>query len=130
MRNHCARMDDRRSSTAWTATGHERPVFFDERGRRRRWVLGSGVFAGALAGGGLAALVAGAIGFSTLPSLSALPLSLAKARPHQPVHQLLAVRGPARTSGHALAGHAPSERLSGVERAAELAVSHGLLVAR
>ena len=52
----------------WTATGHERPVFLDEHGRRRRWVLAGGPLAGAAAGLWLAALIAGAIGFATLPS--------------------------------------------------------------
>jgi len=52
----------------WTATGHERPVFLDEHGRRRRWVLAGGTLAGAAAGLWLAALIAGAIGFATLPS--------------------------------------------------------------
>jgi hypothetical protein len=51
----------------WTATGHERPVFLDERGRRRRWVLAGGVLAGALAALWLTALLAGAVGFSSLP---------------------------------------------------------------
>ena len=59
----------------WTATGHERPIFLDERGRRRRWVLAGGISVGAAAALWLAALVAGAIGFSTLPSMRA-PISL------------------------------------------------------
>jgi hypothetical protein len=54
--------------TVWTATGHEPPVFLDHHGRRRRWVLAGGTLAGAAAGMWLAALVAGAIGFATLPS--------------------------------------------------------------
>jgi hypothetical protein len=58
-------------STVWTATGHERPVFLDDRGRRRRWVLAGGVIAGAASGFWFAALIAGAIGFSTLPSMRA-----------------------------------------------------------
>jgi hypothetical protein len=56
----------------WTATGHERPVFLDEHGRRRRWVLAAGALAGAAAALWLTALVIGAIGFSSLPS-SSLP---------------------------------------------------------
>ncbi len=62
------RADGLRADTSWTATGHERPVFLDERGRRRRWVLAGGALAGAAAGLWLAALVAGAIGFATLPT--------------------------------------------------------------
>jgi hypothetical protein len=57
--------------TVWTATGHESPVFLDHHGRRRRWVLAGGTLAGAAAGMWLAALVAGAIGFATLPSWQA-----------------------------------------------------------
>jgi hypothetical protein len=52
----------------WTATGHERPVFLDERGRRRRWVLVGGALAGVLAALWLAGLLVGAVGFSRLPS--------------------------------------------------------------
>jgi hypothetical protein len=63
----------------WTATGHERPVFLDERGRRRRWVLAGGVLAGALAALWLTALLAGAVGFSSLPLAHGPELS---ARPH------------------------------------------------
>jgi hypothetical protein len=53
----------------WTATGHERPVFLDEHGRRRRWVLAGGMLAGVLAALWLTALVVGAIGFATLPAI-------------------------------------------------------------
>lgn len=53
----------------WTATGHERPVFFDEHGRRRRWVLLGGALSGGVSALWLGALIAGAIGFSTMPSL-------------------------------------------------------------
>jgi hypothetical protein len=59
------------ADTVWTATGHERPVFLDERGRRRRLVLAGGVSAGAAAAIWFVTLIAGAIGFSTLPSLRA-----------------------------------------------------------
>jgi hypothetical protein len=51
----------------WTATGHERPVFLDEHGTRRRWVLLAGALAGTLAALWLTALLAGAVGFSRLP---------------------------------------------------------------
>ncbi len=61
----------------WTATGHERPVFLDEHGRRRRWVLAGGVLAGALAALWLTALLVGAIGFSTLP-LTHMPRLVAR----------------------------------------------------
>lgn len=71
------------ADTVWTATGHERPVFLDERGRRRRWVLAGGMSAGAAAAFWFAALVAGAIGFSTLPSLRApIPLFAQRAALH------------------------------------------------
>jgi hypothetical protein len=63
----------------WTATGHERPVFLDERGRRRRWVLAGGALAGGLAALWLTALLAGAIGFSTMPTSYGPKLG---ARPH------------------------------------------------
>lgn len=67
MRHYCDLMS--LPDNVWTATGHEPPVFLDEHGRRRRWVA----LGGALAGGGaalwLGALVAGAIGFSTMPAL-------------------------------------------------------------
>jgi hypothetical protein len=68
MRHYCGLMPCP-PENVWTATGHEPPVFLDEHGRRRRWVA----LGGALAGGGaalwLGALVAGAIGFSTMPAL-------------------------------------------------------------
>jgi hypothetical protein len=57
--------------TVWTATGHESPVFLDHHGRRRRWVLAGGTLAGAAASLWLVALIAGAIGFATLPSWQA-----------------------------------------------------------
>jgi hypothetical protein len=56
-----------RTDVRWTATGHERPVFLDEHGLRRRWVLAAGALAGAASTLWLAALLAGAIGFSSLP---------------------------------------------------------------
>jgi hypothetical protein len=62
-----------RPGSVWTATGHERPVFLDERGRRRRWVLLGGVFAGGLSALWMGGLLAGAIGFSSLPSIRPLP---------------------------------------------------------
>jgi hypothetical protein len=104
--------------TVWTATGHERPVFLDEHGRRRRWVL----LGGALAGGGsacwLGALIAGAIGFSSLPAMNTGTRLLAT-RPH--------VRYVAQTTRHRH-GHANvSKRSSGFEQTADLAVSRGAL---
>jgi hypothetical protein len=63
-RPHDGRSEER---SVWTATGHESPVFLDHGGRRRRWVLAGGALAGAAAALWLAALVAGAIGFATLP---------------------------------------------------------------
>jgi hypothetical protein len=66
----CATIEGMHSDehSVWTATGHEPPVFLDHHGRRRRWVLAGGTLAGAAASMWLAALVAGAIGFATLPS--------------------------------------------------------------
>lgn len=55
--------------TVWTATGHEPPVFLDESGRRRRLVLAGGLLAGGACAFWFAALIAGAVGFSTLPSM-------------------------------------------------------------
>jgi hypothetical protein len=52
----------------WTATGHERPVFLDEHGRRRRWVLAGGALTGGVSALWLGGLLAGAIGFASLPS--------------------------------------------------------------
>jgi hypothetical protein len=105
------------ADTVWTATGHERPVFLDEHGKRRRWVL----LGGALAGGGsacwLGALIAGAIGFSSLPSLNANARVLA-ARPH--------VRYVAQTARHRHGRTKVSKRSSGLETA-DLAVSRGVL---
>ncbi len=73
----------RAADAIWTATGHERPVFLDERGRRRRWVLAGGVLAGTAAAFWFAALIAGAIGFSTLPSMRAqIPLFAQRALVH------------------------------------------------
>ena len=63
------------ADTVWTATGHERSVFLDERGRRRRWVLAGGASVGATAAIWFVTLIAGAIGFTTLPSMRApIPL--------------------------------------------------------
>lgn len=77
--NTCHSID----SAVWTATGHECPVFLDERGRRRRWVLAGGVLAGGASAFWLAALVAGAIGFSTLPSMRApIPLFAQRTSAH------------------------------------------------
>lgn len=79
----------------WTATGHERPVFLDEHGRRRRWVLLTGVLASAGAAGWLSALVTGAIGFSTLPSLAAHSASLAARTSAHAIHRELLAERPA-----------------------------------
>lgn len=81
----------------WTATGCEPPVFLDERGRRRRWVLCAGAFAALASGLWLAALLAGAIGFSKLPPAAIAPHLLARgqrvvarARPARHPHLRLA----------------------------------------
>lgn len=84
----------------WTATGHEPPVFLDEHGRRRRWVLVGGTLAGGASSLWFAALVAGAIGFSTLPSLRSTPLSLRAATP-----QLAARKAPATREVAAIRAH-------------------------
>jgi hypothetical protein len=65
-------LDDLEAPTVWTATGRERPVFLDERGHRRRWVMLGGALAGGLTMFWMGALLAGAIGFSGLPSLRPL----------------------------------------------------------
>jgi hypothetical protein len=104
--------------TVWTATGHEHPVFLDEHGRRRRWVL----LGGALAGGGsafwLGALIAGAIGFSSLPSLNADARQLAK----QP-----SARYAAQAAHHRYGRSKVPRRSSGLDRTADLAVSRDVL---
>src|SRR6202043_3733724 len=83
--------------TIWTATGHERPVFLDESGRRRRWVLAGGVFAGGVSAFWVTALIAGAVGFSRLPLI----------RPHLPfvalhaeAHEVAAIREETSTVRH------------------------------
>lgn len=68
------------SSTVWTATGRERPIFLDEHGRRRRWVLLAGAVVASASALWLAALVAGAIGFSTLPRVGAVRVGAAAGR--------------------------------------------------
>jgi hypothetical protein len=106
----------------WTATGHERPVFLDEHGKRRRWVL----LGGALAGGGsacwLGALVAGAIGFSSLPSMNT-DTHLLAARAHA---RYVAQTVVAQTVRHRHGRSKVSGRSSGLEHA-DLAVSRGVL---
>jgi hypothetical protein len=104
----------------WTATGHERPVFLDEHGRRRRWVWLGGTLAGATSAFWLGALIAGAIGFSTLPSMQERTPLLASRASQRTVH-VAPVRH-RRASSHA---HHPS--LAG---APELAVSRALVAAR
>jgi hypothetical protein len=115
------------SKDVWTATGHERPVFLDEHGRRRRWVW----FGGALTGGAsafwLGALIAGAIGFSTMPSLrerERAPLVASRAaRPvahgASPIHRRLAPHN-RHSSSSSSSSSGPTE----------LAVSRALIAAR
>lgn len=57
--------------TVWRATGNEEPVFLDRTGRRQPLLRAAGAAAGLAAAGWLAALVTGAIGFSTLPGVTA-----------------------------------------------------------
>src|SRR5450759_2146335 len=107
--------------SVWTATGHERPVFLDEHGRRRRWVLAGGVLTGGASALWLGALVAGAIGFSGLPAISAAPRVLAERA--SDVEVALAGRHrPVRTV------HA--RHRSAIERATGLAVSRALISAQ
>jgi hypothetical protein len=109
----------------WTATGHERPVFLDEHGRRRRWVWLGGALTGGASALWLGALIAGAIGFSSMPSLQA----------SHPGSALLASRGAARHATLAERHHRrraaahpnPHPALGG---ATELAVSRALIAAR
>jgi hypothetical protein len=102
----------------WTATGHERPVFLDEHGRRRRWVLAGGLLTGGLSALWLAALIAGAIGFSTLPSMRASSQFLVSRRQ---ARELALVRSHRHvpTAGH--------RRQSSFAVAAKLAVSRSLI---
>jgi len=112
----------------WTATGHERPVFLDERGRRRRWVFAGGAFAGAASAFWFAALIAGAIGFSTLPSMRApIPLFAQRALAHDIAgdkrhsHVVLALASgrrqslPVRVTGSAVTGSPVGRRLISTE---------------
>lgn len=105
----------------WTATGHERPVFLDEHGRRRRWVWLAGATAGGASAFWLAALVAGAIGFSTMPAMRSGAGLLASRASHA------SVRPPAdahrRSVSHARGSSAPGG-------GTELAVSRALIAAR
>jgi hypothetical protein len=113
----------------WTATGHERPVFLDEHGRRRRWVLLGGALSGGAAACWLGALVAGAIGFSTLPAVQQGHSSLLAGRT-----PLVAEREPLRPAGTSAVHRRRSKaarggRASGLARATELAVSQGPIAA-
>jgi hypothetical protein len=103
--------------TAWTATGHERPVFLDEHGRRRRWVLAGGVLAGGASAFWFTALVAGAIGFSTLPSVRVrAPFVVQRAE----AHEVASLR-------HRHTVVVSARRTSSFARATGLAVSRGLI---
>jgi hypothetical protein len=57
------------TAPAWTATGHERQVFLDQSGRRRRRCGVLGVFVAVFAVMWLTAVVSGPVGFSNLPSV-------------------------------------------------------------
>ncbi len=109
------------ANTVWTATGHERPVFLDEHGRRLRWVLAGGAFAGGASALWLTALVAGAIGFSTLPSIHAHSPLLAE---RTEVRDVASVRPRHRVSA------VSARRPSTLERATGLAVSRALTSAQ
>jgi hypothetical protein len=103
--------------TVWTATGHERPVFLDEHGRRRRWVLAGGALGGGASALWLGALVAGAIGFSSMPSLSARTSSL------------IASRANSRSASYVRRHRHAQRRLPGAAPT-ELAVSRALISER
>lgn len=126
MRNHLRSMDSpihirhRGGDVVWTATGHERPIFLDERGTRRRWVLLGGALTGSLSALWLAALIAGAIGFSSLPSLNGRRHLLAQRAGLAPasVDRVYVAQ-----SSHRRRRRAPSE----LDRATGLAVSRGVL---
>jgi len=110
----------------WTATGHERPVFLDEHGRRRRWVLLGGVLSGSASALWLGALVAGAIGFSSLPAVGVQPGAIASRAASSTPGQ-----APVRFSSFAHRRHAGASRHSStLDHATELAVSRGLLAER
>jgi hypothetical protein len=110
------------SETLWTATGHERPVFLDEHGKRRRWVWLGGALTGGASAFWLGALIAGAIGFSTMPSIRERSSLLASRVSPHPV----AAVAPRRRRAVSHARHSPSS-LGG---ATELAVSRALIAAR
>lgn len=103
----------------WTATGHERPIFLDEHGRRRRWVMIGGALGGGASTMWLGALIAGAIGFSTMPAVSVKTQPLVASRP--------APAGSVRAAHHR---HSTRRRLPGVAGPTELAVSRDLLSGR
>jgi hypothetical protein len=106
----------------WTATGHERPVFLDEHGKRRRWVWLGGALTGGASALWLGALIAGAIGFSTMPSMQARSPLLASRAP-RPVHVALSTHRRVASHSH----HSSSSPSGG---STELAVSRVLIAAR
>jgi len=111
----------------WTATGHERPIFLDEHGRRRRWVLLGGVLSGSASALWLGALVAGAIGFSSLPAIGVQSRMIASRAATSPT----ATPAPVRFPSFVHRRHAGASRHSStLDRATELAVSRGLLSER
>lgn len=113
---HLRRQDD---ETVWTATGHERPVFLDEHGRRRRWVLAGGALAGGASAFWFTALIVGAIGFSTLPSMRAqVPLVARRAE----VREVASLR-------HRHRIVVGTRRQSSLTHATSLAVSRSLIAA-
>ncbi|MGH2879778.1 MAG: hypothetical protein ACRDK4_09270 [Solirubrobacteraceae bacterium] len=90
----------------WRATGLERPVFLDERGRRRRWVFVGGALTGGASALWLGGLIVGAIGFSNLPLTHA---TLAARPSRAPVAaDRIADAGTARARLRARAPRAPS----------------------
>jgi hypothetical protein len=105
----------------WTATGHERPIFLDEHGRRRRWMRLGGALTGGACAFWLGGLIAGAIGFSTMPSMRERSELLASASPRR-APALVAPRH--RHGSHARRSSSP------LDGAPELAVSRGLIAAR
>jgi hypothetical protein len=62
------------AETVWRATGLERPVFLDERGRRARLVRLGGALAALLVTAWLGLVVAGPVGFTRLPRVVTAPI--------------------------------------------------------
>jgi hypothetical protein len=111
----------------WTATGLERPVFLDERGRRRRWVLTGGALSGGAAALWLGGLLAGAVGFASLPANLPVPAALARRGGDVPRRAVVADSGRARATA---GGRDVESRVSGRPAQVVAAVAEGKSPAR